>query len=244
MLLTPGISCMLEKSILTTSGMQKHISNWQILPVVFWFQIWLMPRAINSFLAAKDRRAFNTLQKPPSTWQKSSFPCASTPWGDALKHLWQKWFSSLMCLLDRCSQLSLKCWIPFLPGKSSLLMLTPLQKTSSNSLIEGEKQLSKASVFQWLRSGLGIQFLLLIRLQRCLKARIEHWQKKLCAITRKFFSCNQDYSNEFRLHCDLWLSPKEYGFRVLAELSITPKCLMGEQILYKQGLPNTCICLT
>lgn len=73
MSLTPEISGMLGKSIQTTPGMQKHINNWQILPVVFWVQIRLMPRAINSFLAAKDRRALNTLHKALGAWQNQAF---------------------------------------------------------------------------------------------------------------------------------------------------------------------------
>lgn len=67
----PEVSCILGKSNQTNSGMQKHINNWWILPAVFWVQICPMPRAINSFLAAKDRRALNTLQKALGTWQKN-----------------------------------------------------------------------------------------------------------------------------------------------------------------------------
>lgn len=40
-------------------------------------------------------------------------------------------------------------------------------------------------------------------------------------------SHNQDHSNEPGLHHDLWLSPREYGFRVLMEFSITPRRFNG-----------------
>jgi len=88
-----------------------------------------------------------------------------------------------------------------------------------------------------------IQFLTWIRHQRCLKAVIKQWQKKLWAITRTFFSRNQDHSNEPRLHHGLRVPPREYGFRVLMELSLISRWFnRGKK--YIQTRSNTCVLLT
>lgn len=128
--LTPEISCMLQKSIQTTSGMRKHINNWWTLPVVFWVQICLLPREINSFLAAKDRRPLNTLQKALSTWQKSSFVCANTPWKNKHWSTWLKQFSYRWRQppSETQSQRSTAWWTLSQPGKVHCLGLLHLKK--------------------------------------------------------------------------------------------------------------------
>lgn len=129
---------MLGKSIQTTPGMQKHINNWQILPVVFWVQIRLMPRAINSFLAAKDRRA-QYLTQGTRCLAKSSLPCASTSWkSKPWCALWQKCSSSLKRegkrLEETQSQLSLRCWIFSQPGRAIKITQCPTIKITQMSL--------------------------------------------------------------------------------------------------------------
>lgn len=218
----PEVSCILGKSIQTNSGMQKHISNWWILPAVFWVQICPMPRAINSFLAAKDRRALSTLHSVPGKKNQAFhvpapreranpevqmtamvlFPYKGRqPPGDTARSLQGAECSP--CL----RKLHLLCW---------LLKKT---QTALTVLPRDEMKTTKAPSSESEDAGNAGKILALMRRQRCLKAGTEQQQKKMCAITRKFFLPNQDHSNEPGLHHDLWVPPEEYGFSMLMEFS-------------------------
>lgn len=218
----PEVSCILGKSIQTNSGMQKHISNWWILPAVFWVQICPMPRAINSFLAAKDRRALSTLHSVPGKKIKLSM-CQHPVKEQTQKCRWQQWFSSLTRegnLLETLPDLfKVLNALPAWESCTSYADCLKKTQTALTVLPRDEMKTTKAPFSESEDAGNAGKILALMRRQRCLKAGTEQQQKKMCAITRKFFLPNQDHSNEPGLHHDLWVPPEEYGFSMLMEFS-------------------------